>query len=359
MKVSTHAVARLLIFLLDVAAFYSLAAFSQSKPDQQVPAETANAPAADQPPERFWIAGRYDGNRVIVYFDAVKFHGAVPSIAERLPKPVADGFFMPEKLPWAYISKLQQGPNAEHFKMGDKYDVLLGCGRVAPVTLTTMVGTEGDEAVGNDSYIGALATLDNKEDGPPLLENYYALRRHREAEIGSPLPPSQRSAGAGLVNEPGHQPVRSDIQSQILDLLTQRMQATATEAERNAAQGVSPVFDVESFLVADGTLRYYARAAWKWGKPEDLRSNYALAAWLVAEPKLQIVAVQTWTSPVYEDDLDGVLPRLLEVVDLGAGRTGIILSIIGLDSSAIRLLEYRDGLDFQHMRVLQSLEAGE
>jgi hypothetical protein len=190
------------------------------------------------------------------------------------------------------------------------------------------------------------------------LRDYYVVRQHRGAATGSPPSSNPCPAGAGLVNDPGHQPVRFDIQTQILDLLTQRMKATATETERNAAQAVPPVFDVESFVVADGSLRYYARAAWKWGKPEDIRSNYALAAWLVAEPKLQIVAVQTGTSPLYEDDIDGVLPRLLEVADLG-GRTSIILSIIGLDSSATRLLEYRDGLDFQHMRVLQSIGAGE
>jgi len=40
---------------------------------------------AQAKPERFWLAGRYDGNRVIVYFDAVKFNGALPSTSRRLP----------------------------------------------------------------------------------------------------------------------------------------------------------------------------------------------------------------------------------------------------------------------------------
>jgi hypothetical protein len=29
-------------------------------------------------PERFWLAGRYDGNRIIVYFEAVKFEEPFP-----------------------------------------------------------------------------------------------------------------------------------------------------------------------------------------------------------------------------------------------------------------------------------------
>jgi hypothetical protein len=37
--------------------------------------------------ERFWVAGRYDGNRVIVYFDAVKFNGTVPKTARHLGRP--------------------------------------------------------------------------------------------------------------------------------------------------------------------------------------------------------------------------------------------------------------------------------
>src|SRR5882762_7602980 len=44
--------------------------------------------------EQFWLAGRYDGNRVIVYFDAVQFHGTVPHTARRIADPAVGGFFM-------------------------------------------------------------------------------------------------------------------------------------------------------------------------------------------------------------------------------------------------------------------------
>lgn len=341
---------RIMVLALGIAVMSWVPAISQTPPAQteSAPAQPEAQPDKEQG-ERFWIAGRYDGNRIIVYFDAVKFNSTVPSIRERLTGPVADGFFMPEKLPWTYVAKFQKGVGAEQFKLGDKYDLLLGRGKIASVTLTAMIGTEGDEGVGNDSYIGALATLDDKGDGLPPSKNYYVAYRHRDLSDWLDM----KEGHAGLNDEP----IRFDVQSQIVDLLTQRMQGTASETDRNAMRDISPMLEVQSFAVADGTTRYYARAEWRWGKPEDRGSSYALGAWISPEPGLHIVAAQTRTSP-YEG-FDTVLPQLLNVVDLGAGRTGIVLSITGEDSAATRLLEYRDGLDFQHMRLLQSIEAGE
>jgi len=50
---------------------------------------------------------------------------------------------------------------------------------------------------------------------------------------------------------------------------------------------------------------------------------------------------------------------LLNVVDLGDGKTGIIVNITGEDSAEIDLMEYRDGVDTKRMRVLQSIASGE
>jgi len=47
------------------------------------------------------------------------------------------------------------------------------------------------------------------------------------------------------------------------------------------------------------------------------------------------------------------------VVDLGGGRTGIIVTRSGEDSNSTDLVEYRDGVDLGQMRVLQSIGAGE
>src|SRR5437867_281973 len=90
-------------------------------------------------PERFWLAGRYDGSRIIVYFGAVKFGGTVPKGAVKIAYPIADSFFTPVGLPPEYVGRFQKGPQAEHFSIGDRYDLLLGDGGTTPVTLTALV----------------------------------------------------------------------------------------------------------------------------------------------------------------------------------------------------------------------------
>ena len=342
--------------MLGIAALCTVPALCQTQPAQadSLPAQpqTADTQIAQAQSDRFWLAGRYDGNRVIVYFDAVKFNGTVPSIAERLTDPVVAGFFMPVKLPWTYVAKLQQRPGAEQFRLGDRYDLLLDCGAIAPVTLTTVVGTEGDEPVGNDSYIGALATIDNDRD-LMIFKGYYAVRRHRDIPENESKRQGAPTVCAGLEDEP----VGFDIQTKIVNLLTERMKTTATEAEQHAADGISPIFNAQEFRLADGTLRYYARAEWKSGMAEGAKSIYALAAWIAPQPMLHALAIQTRTSRY--SGLDSVLPTLLNVVDLGEGRTGIVVAVSGDDDASTRLLEYRDGLDFQHMRVIQYIGAGE
>src|SRR6185312_6718115 len=95
-----------------------------------------SAVLAQTQPDRVWLAGRYDGNRLVVYFDAVQFNGTVPHDAEKLVCPVAVGFFCPAKLPASYIAQFQKGPNMEHFALGDKYDVVDGSGLLT-VSVTT------------------------------------------------------------------------------------------------------------------------------------------------------------------------------------------------------------------------------
>ena len=53
------------------------------------------------------------------------------------------------------------------------------------------------------------------------------------------------------------------------------------------------------------------------------------------------------------------LPELLNVVDLGDGRVGLIVNLIGTDGRSLLLYEYRDGATLAEMRVLQSISAGE
>ena len=303
--------------------------------------------------ERFWLAGRYDGDRVVIYFDAVKFKGTIPSNARKIVNPVAAAFFNPVELPASFITRFQKTPNAEHFAIGDRYDLLLGNGTTATIRLTTLVGCETDEEVGNDSFIGALGTLE-KRDALVFTKDYYAVRRHPEPQNNG----TQRTIP--VVNlKYAHlddEPVRFDIETRIADLLSERMKTEATAAEQRLAGDVAPAFRVEPFRVADGTLRYYVLAEWKTGKEPPGSSPYTLAAWMTPLPTLQILAVQKLFSPWGI----GAGPDLLNVVDLGGGRTGIIVNVAGLDSTDIRLLEYRDGANLINgMHLLQYIGTGE
>ncbi len=110
---------------------------------------------------------------------------------------------------------------------------------------------------------------------------------------------------------------------------------------------------MQSFRLANGSLRYYARANWETEKEPNDGSNDALGAWLT--PSLQILAIETGTSPY---GFESALPNLLNVVDLGGGRTGVIVSVSG-DGRSLSLVEYHDGASLREMSTLQALSAGE
>jgi hypothetical protein len=152
-----------------------------------------------------------------------------------------------------------------------------------------------------------------------------------------------------------NEPVEFSIQSQIVALLTDRMKVLATDTQRQRAESTSPVFQAQAFRVADGSLRYYARAFWKPVKDLD-RTSYALGAWVAPLPKLRILAVEERTCG-YED-FECVVPNLLNVVYLG-GKTGLILSNRADEYTGLSLVEYGDGLTVKRMRTLQSIGAGE
>ncbi|MGP0019798.1 MAG: hypothetical protein ACLPHP_14595 [Candidatus Sulfotelmatobacter sp.] len=301
--------------------------------------------------ERFWLAGRYDANRVIIYFDTVAFSDTLSSNSRQITPPVAKGFFGPVGIDQTFARRFQGAPGTERFSLGDRYDLLLGGDLVRTVTLTDLVGAETDEGVGNDSFLGALGSL-NKDD--LLLENdYYVVRRHHEspnANASEKGPPMAGSTYAYL--EPG--PVRFDVQMQIADLLTGRMKVLATEAARRATERVSPLVEVKAFHLSDGKLRYYASAGWYSGTRDTDDNSYAIGAWLSSEPTLHIIALEPRTF-----GYQGEEPKLLNVLDLGGGRTGVIVFISTEASIETDLLEYRDGVILKDMRVLQSISTGD
>ena len=157
----------------------------------------------------------------------------------------------------ATLLSSREAPSAERFAIGDRYDLLLDYGKIATVTLTTLVGSEMDEEVGNDSFIGALATV-REDDMPYLSKNIFVLKPHRELLASkSNTVPNPDAVYPSLQSEP----VRFDIQQQILTLLKSRLKSKATETEQ-LSENMSPTFVVQAFRLTDGTLRYYARAAW-------------------------------------------------------------------------------------------------
>src|SRR5262249_19125578 len=146
------------------------------------------------------------------------------------------GFLSQKELPAAYVAQFQKNPAAEHFHPGDRYDLLLGEGRVATVTITSFVGYVSDDEDDDPSYIGALARV---SDATALVgtRGYYALRRH----AASRNKVEATAASASLADATGdaaaltEQPVRFDVQTQILAVLTERMHAVASEEEQRRA----------------------------------------------------------------------------------------------------------------------------
>lgn len=303
---------------------------------------------AQYPPQRFWVAGRYDGNRIVVYFDTVQFKGTMSAQARKIAPPVASLFFDPVEIPASYVAKFLTKPGAQQFAIGDRFDLMLGNGTITTVKLTTLVGCETDEKVGNDSFVGALATV----EPPGSLINtkgYYAVRRHLESQRSKR--PGDLQPYAGLVDAP----VRLDVETQMARLLTGRMQADATKAEQALAGGVAPALAAQSFQAADGSLRYYVRAVWRSGRESTTQLPYALGAWMSPVPTLHILALEKRTRGYG----DFGLPELPNVVDLGGARTGAVLHISQDARADVLLVDYRDGASSKEMRLLQAIGTGE
>jgi hypothetical protein len=247
---------------------------------------------------------------------------------------------------------VRRTPGAEHFHVGDRYELLVGHSQITTVTLTTLVGYEGDEGVGNNSYIGALGTVDHY-DSILATMNYCVVRRHVGVPVSTPKArsnPLARSAGLG------NEPVRFDIQAQMAIQLNERWKALAGNDTRHRTETTSPAFTIQPFTLADGSLRYYVRAQWGSEAEHHDHIPYALGAWVTPTPRLHILAVEHQTSSYGFDD---ALPILRNVVDLGHGQTGLIVTFVGQDHMSLALLQYRDGATLGQTRTLQAISAAE
>jgi hypothetical protein len=310
---------------------------------------------AQKQSERYWLAGRYDGNRIVIYFDGVTFNRTMAAKARKIPQPVVEGFFEPVEVPANYIARFQTTPNAEHFALGDRYDLLLGNGIITTVKLTTLVGCETDEGVGNDSFIGAIGTVE--KNAMFLTNGYFAVRRHQDVKNDAAKPKPGATLKlvkyASLLNEP----VRLDIETQIAGLLAQQLEKQPWDANRAAAAKASPALRVQALQLTDGSLRYYVRAQWKTDKKPGGAPTQVLGAWLAPIPTLHILAVEEPMPTIAVGP--GDLPELLNVIDLGGGKAGAIVHFICGESIQLQLVEYRDGATVKDMPVLQSISTGE
>jgi hypothetical protein len=301
--------------------------------------------------QRFWIAARYDGNRIFVYFDNVKRE----SFPEAHPlESGVDGSNAPLfQLTAPDVARLQTA-SMERFSLADQYD-LVGSNRglATLVTLTTLIGAE--TSLYGDPSIGAIATVKDAQTLEMLNNNsdgHYVIRRHQGPRgVEPPIDQSYFVKAAELLSDP----VPLETQTRILALLTDRMRSEV-QADLTHVEQISPIFSVQSFRISGGAIRYYARALWR--RPDDSDGQYgdALGAWISPEPTLHILAVEEQTSG---GGFDVALPRLLNVVDLGAGRTSMIIDISGEESSGLVLMEYRDGANTSSMRSLNSIHFGE
>jgi hypothetical protein len=317
------------------------------------------APASAQtPPRKFWLAGRYDGNRIVVFFDTVKFNGTAPATARTLPIPATPGFLWQKELAPSYVAQLPKQPNSESFHIGDQYDVFLGDGRLVPVTLTTLVGYVSSDEDDDPSYIGALGQVDDPTGlaGPRL---YYALQRHDPSNpaFKQKLRPTAVSAVLAARNGTfaylSDEPVRFDLETKILSLLRERLRAAVTGQERALVDTVTPTLAVQAFRLATGQTRYYAQTEWRTDEDAGRPPTFVLSAWIAPDPQLRVLATQEATS---DEGFNYELPNLLNVVDLGGGNTGIIVNIPGHEEDTLGLWEYKDGADLAHMHLFQSIQ---
>jgi hypothetical protein len=280
------------------------------------------AALASAAPERWWLAAKYDGRQAMVYLDTVQFGESFPKNPEWIYP--ASGFGIGAVLLPSYIAQFQRRVGATRFAVGDRYDLLTDGSFLQTATVTKLLGWIGDEGVGNESYVGAMATLERTT--VPLSDDWFAARKH--VDVSRPGPGHAR-----LSNEP----VAFDIQANIISVVGERTRGL--------------MINVQQFTVADGTLRYYVR----YGRQQSPDKFAGGAAWLSPSPALHVLGREEQTSDYSFDD---ALPQLRNVLDFGDGRTAIIVEAWGEDSHVVSLLEYRDGSSAK-MRTLQTLAHGE
>ena len=303
------------------------------------PGPTSRAAA----PDRVWIAGRYDDTHVVMYFATAHFRDSSPPSAVKIPAPKADGFFDPEALSLGDVERGRDSASTERFAIGDRYDLVLDRGHVATVVLTSLVAFESDEQVGNDSYVGAIARV-SASDLAFFTRDYYVVRPFGQAQVHSPL--------VGIARDRMNERMRG----QVITRLRDRLAADSDTSVERKARTMSPIVqDATPFTLADGGKRWYVRGTMS----VDATDCTKFEAWLAPRARGQEFRLLAVSPSSCSYDMPKEAPRLLNAVDLGAGRIGLIMEYLGEDGRALVLHEYVDGSSLAHMPVLQTIAAGE
>lgn len=309
----------------------------------------ASHPLGQPAEDRFWIAGRYDRDHVIIYFVAGKFGdpGILPGSpgvpGTPISRPLAKGFFEPRALSAAEMAGFAKNPDAEPFAIGDRFEMLLGGGRTIMVTLTTNVGFLSDEGSGNDSYIGALARVE--PSAPGFTGLYYVVRRGN-ARTSRPM--LSKAARAGPATGLRRQPVSAAITRQVVNLIPSYVRQL--EPPAHLAEGrLNDIVDrAQQFTTADGLTRYYVAV-----RLRRARDRCWLTAIAAANPVRILATEERYCLNNAE------APRLLTIVDLGNAITGIIADTSTGASADLRLLRYTDGTGLGAMPVLHQIVYGD
>ncbi|GEM_PF-5984722 len=308
-----------------------------------------------------WVALRYDSHRVLVYFQLLG--GANNVVAEvqnnggRLADPDTKVKIPIFELTPGQVGRLRGAIDGFPPRLGVSYILLLGHGQRAKATSTTLIGSIG----GSNRYVGFLATV----AAPDLLrfqstgEQYYVLCDYfacGQAQWSNP------SVAAGI----SHRVVPAAIQAQMRTILEKRLDRelpriladprtyshagprTRTfwnplDAALRAGKG-RLMFKAQRVRIVDG-VRYYVRAQW------DVRGTpaFLLTVWMAPEPALHIVSVDSTSARTMRLPECGKSPpginrtdELLNAVDLGKGRTGIVALKWSYEGFKVELWYYCD-----------------
>ena len=271
--------------------------------------------------ERFWIAARYDATQLVTYFETVKF-GTPPTRDNQFVQPRTPDFFGPRPIVTDELDRVRPAAG-EPFKTGSRYEVLTADGRSVAMTLTSFVKFHTDESIGNQSYIGALGRVATP-DLAKLRGNYFVVRRPDSSA-------TVRGTRAGLTEGP--------------------IPTRATTAKLLAIVGGDRLVAAQSFTTAAGDARQLVIATAGSGRACRTR-----IVWLTGSSESRVLGSEEMEfcgGTAYE----GL--RLRAAVDMGRGRTGLVIVLSGSAGRTVMLVEYQDGAKLEDMRIWQSIGVGD